>query len=100
MILSSFQEVLLLDADNHPAQNPTFLFSQKEYQDTGAIFWPDRIKTGPESPLWELFGVPFRDEPDHETGQIVGSTARCRPADRTAVARQNTATPLALAPAV
>jgi Mannosyltransferase putative len=35
-----FAEVLLLDADNVPIVDPTFLFDTPKFQRTGAIFWP------------------------------------------------------------
>ncbi|HKE55405.1 MAG TPA: hypothetical protein VKB46_01845, partial [Pyrinomonadaceae bacterium] len=41
---SSFAEVLYLDADNVPVQNPEFLFDRPEYLETGAVFWPDRYR--------------------------------------------------------
>src|SRR6266704_5059621 len=41
IIHSRFREVLFLDADNVPVLDPTFLFDDSEYQDKGAIFWPD-----------------------------------------------------------
>lgn len=41
VINSSFKEILYLDSDNLPAQDPTFLFETKEFKNTGALFWPD-----------------------------------------------------------
>lgn len=77
IILSGFREVLYLDADSHPIKDPTYLFDEPLYKDTGALFWPDRVRHGPESGLWDIFGVPYRDEPQHETGQMMFDTARC-----------------------
>lgn len=77
MLFSRFEEVLLLDADNHPVNDPAFLFDDPLYRSTGALFWPDRVRHGPESALWQIFGVPYRDEPQHETGQIVWNKRRC-----------------------
>lgn len=71
VVKSSFREVLYIDADNHPTKDPAFLFDDPLYTSTGALFWPDRIKHGPDSKLWELFDVPYRDEEMHETGQFV-----------------------------
>ncbi len=36
-----WREVLFLDADTVPVVDPTYLFDCPEYQDTGAILWPD-----------------------------------------------------------
>ena len=77
IILSRFEEVLLIDADNHPAKDPTFLFDDPDYRKTGALFWPDRMRHGKNSSLWELFDVPYRDEWAHETGQIVLNKRKC-----------------------
>ncbi len=68
---SQFEEVLLLDADNVPVQDPTFLFNTMEYQRSGAIFWPDYGRLERERSIWELAGIPYRDEPEFESGQMV-----------------------------
>lgn len=41
IVASSFEEVMLLDADNVVYQNPEFLFDSPEYAASGALFWPD-----------------------------------------------------------
>lgn len=73
----SFQEVLLLDADNVPAVDPTFLFTSEEYARHGAIFWPDIGRHPPFQPVWHIAGVEYRDEPEIESGQIVVDKRRC-----------------------
>jgi hypothetical protein len=80
---SRFEEVLYLDADNVPVQNPEFLFSCPEYVATGAVFWPDRY-TGPGSghewltrQAWEICRVPFRVEPEIEAGQLLINKRSC-----------------------
>jgi hypothetical protein len=74
---SSFQEVILLDADNAPLIDPAVLLSWPEYRATGAVFWPDIRSLGREHPIWEICRVPYRDEPEFETGQIVLDKERC-----------------------
>lgn len=73
LLWSKFEEVLFLDADNIPVQNPEFLFNTPEYQSTGSLFWPDydyqRLK--PFNPIWAIMEVPYRDEQSFESGQIV-----------------------------
>ncbi len=76
MALSKFDEVLFLDADNIPRRDPTFLFDTPLYKQTGALFWPDRQRHDATHPLWRIFNVPYRDEPAHETGQMVLDTKR------------------------
>src|SRR5262249_33260735 len=80
---SEFEEVLYIDADNVPVQDPTFLFSGPEYLATGAVFWPDRY-IGPGSGVewlsrraWEICRVPYRLEPEIEAGQLLINKRRC-----------------------
>lgn len=35
------REVLLLDCDNIPVRDPSYLFSNPDYQQYGNLFWPD-----------------------------------------------------------
>jgi FkbM family methyltransferase len=74
---SRFREVLSLDADNVPIVDPTFLFESPEYQETGAIFWPDYGRLNRRRPIWKYCGVQYRDEPEFESGQMVIDKARC-----------------------
>lgn len=67
----AFEQVLLLDADSMPVVNPEFLFSSPEFKRTGAVFWPDFCKFGPDDPLWDVFEVPYREERQFESGQIL-----------------------------
>ena len=71
IIHSPFKEVLFLDADNVPVLNPEFLFESPQFQETGAIFWPDFGHLKPDASIWKLCGIAYRDEPEWETGQIV-----------------------------
>jgi GT2 family glycosyltransferase/NifU-like protein involved in Fe-S cluster formation len=81
---SPFREVLLLDADNVPLRDPTFLFEEPEYRAHGSIFWPD-LRSDDESnvwhclrpEIWAAFGLAYRDEPPVESGQILVDKARC-----------------------
>ena len=80
---SGFEEVLYLDADNVPVQNPESLFDTAGYEETGAVFWPDRY-TGPGSGrewltrrAWEVCRVPYRLEPEIEAGQLLIDKRRC-----------------------
>jgi hypothetical protein len=77
LLHSPFREVLLLDADNVPVVDPTFLFETKQFADTGAIFWPDYGRLEPSRSIWELTGVTYRDEPEFESGQIALDKKRC-----------------------
>jgi hypothetical protein len=69
--------VLLLDADNVPVRDPTFLFESAPYRATGALFWPDyATKPGPAI-LWRALGIRRPAEPEFESGQILVDKRRC-----------------------
>lgn len=40
---SKFEEVLFLDSDNNPIKNPEYLFDDPQYQELGAVLWPDLL---------------------------------------------------------
>ena len=77
---SRFREVLLLDADNVPVQDPAFLFDRPEFRDTGALFWPDIVRLSADNEVWAISGLPYRDTPSVESGQMVLDKSRCWPA--------------------
>jgi hypothetical protein len=74
---SAFREALWLDADQVPVQNPDFLFDTPEYRAAGAVFWPDFQRFPPEHPMWRYTGVPYRDEPEIQAGEILVDKVRC-----------------------
>ena len=74
---SRFREVLLLDADNVPVRDPSFLFDRPEYRDTGALFWPDIVRLSPDNEIWAISGLSYRDTPSLESGQIVLDKSQC-----------------------
>ncbi|HMN41192.1 MAG TPA: hypothetical protein PKE29_10130 [Phycisphaerales bacterium] len=74
---SRFREVLMLDADNVPIVDPTFLFDTPEFRKREAIFWPDYQRLAPHRSIWRVTGVPYRDEPEFESGEIVVDKVRC-----------------------
>jgi len=68
---------MLLDADNIPERDPTFLFDSPQFLETGALFWPDFGRLGPDRLIWDLCGIEYRDEREVESGQIVIDKERC-----------------------
>ncbi len=77
LLHSRFREVLSLDADNVPIENPEFLFETPEFQQTGAIFWPDYGYLGTRRKIWKLCDVPYRKEAEFESGQMVVNKEVC-----------------------
>ncbi len=77
LLHSPFREVLLLDSDNVPVVNPEFLFDTPQFRAAGAIFWPDYGRMKEDHSAWRIFDVPFRDESEFESGQILLHKPRC-----------------------
>ncbi|KAG2184675.1 hypothetical protein INT43_000588 [Umbelopsis isabellina] len=67
---SKFEQVLYLDSDNIPTRDPEYLFSSKEYQETGALFWPDFWKTHPENKIYDILNIQCKNTWEQESGQI------------------------------
>jgi hypothetical protein len=74
---SRFREVLLLDADNVPVREPSFLFDRPEFRDTGTLFWPDIVRLSPDNEIWGISGLSYRDMWSIESGQMVLDKSRC-----------------------
>jgi len=77
ILLSKFEEVLYLDADNNCLYDPTDLFFSKEYNRNGAIFWPDYWSTSSRNPIWRIVDSVEYDLPEQESGQILINKRRC-----------------------
>jgi len=81
----SHEEVLFLDADNIPIADPTPLFGERRYRETGAIFWPDLPPQGQVDGrtewlppvVWENLGMKHRANVDFESGQFVIDKRKC-----------------------
>lgn len=66
---SPFEEVLYLDADCYPCADPTSLFDEPRYIETGGVFWPDMAHTNKWT-KWEQWGIePFPPDAGWEVGQ-------------------------------
>lgn len=76
----SFREVLLLDSDCYPVRNPEYLFDWSQFQEWGAVFWPDLdMNRGLiKEDAWRAFEVkPFKELPT-ESGQILINREICQ----------------------
>lgn len=79
---SRFEEVLYIDADNVVVRNPQFLFDNALYKETGALFWqdlPNKLldQSYLKDSAWDLMDLPFREEPQFESGQLLIDKRRC-----------------------
>lgn len=78
LYVTTFQEVLVLDADNVPLADPTYLFDCPAYLSGGSLFWPDfwsRNWHNP-GPVYDLLNLtePWETQPDlltTESGQFM-----------------------------
>lgn len=85
IIHSRFEGVLLLDADNIPVKDPTYLFDVPQYKQLGSVFWSDLDPCGQVDPrnewlpewVWKEFDLTYRSEPDFESGQILVNKSKC-----------------------
>ncbi|OQR89217.1 hypothetical protein THRCLA_09853 [Thraustotheca clavata] len=83
IFFSHFQNILFLDADNFPLRDPEYLFATPEFQDTGALFWPDFwhpketiFNIHDDSMLWTMLNISFVDMFEQESGQLVINRAK------------------------
>jgi alpha 1,2-mannosyltransferase len=73
ILASSFSEVFLLDADNLPIQDPSYLFDHPLYSAHGLLMWQDFWPCQAQNKTWELLGIPENRRPlgSHESGQMI-----------------------------
>ena len=45
LVFSSFEDVLLLDADNIPIEQPEHILNSEPFSSTGFVSWPDYVRT-------------------------------------------------------
>ncbi len=80
---SPFKDVLLLDADNVPTCDPTWLFDSVQFERRGAIFWPDIERTSNCAPsytprIWEMLGIKLPEGlPEFESAQVMIDKEKC-----------------------
>ena len=67
---SSFEQVILLDADQVPLCDPALLLEWPEYKETGAVFWPDVVDIAAENPVWQMLGLDPGQVRSWESGQM------------------------------
>ncbi|KAK9814131.1 hypothetical protein WJX72_001060 [[Myrmecia] bisecta] len=74
---TTFDEVLMLDSDNMPLREPSYLFETREYRMHGALFFPDWWEKGwVKAEAYTMFGleVPWTLKPKYvtsESGQLL-----------------------------
>lgn len=81
-LYSPFEQVLFLDADNGPIRDVTYLFDTPQFQEYGAIFWPDYACWTLKPDVWTIFGMEnlvarANQEVAFESGQYLIDKGRC-----------------------
>ena len=76
LMWSRFAEVLMLDADQVPAIDPSGLFDWPEFATTGAVFWPDVVDLRQDNAIWAAMGLPAQRSVSLESGQILVDKSR------------------------
>lgn len=74
MIFSSFENILFLDADSFPVQNPEHLFTSQLFREHGFITWPDFWASSASTYFYEITGQivpPMTDRASTESGEIL-----------------------------
>lgn len=79
VLFSSFEQVLFLDSDCFPLEDPDFLFDRPPFTDTGLILWPDFWYPS-ESPLFfSIADIPMpalKTRAATESGEILFDKTR------------------------
>lgn len=57
LLVSSFEDVLLLDADNVPVISPEPMFKAEPYRSTGLVIWPDFWKRTTSPYFYDIAGI-------------------------------------------
>ena len=79
LLLSSFEQVLMIDADSVPQAGVKHLFESEQFARTGQLFWPDIwgsisrgfSSTASSSGMWPFVGVrPYKSQ-EQESGQLL-----------------------------
>lgn len=71
LLHTDLEDVLLLDSDNCPLRDPSYLFDSPEFKNTGTVFWPDYWKTSRQNPIWKLIGREPTSSWEQESGQLL-----------------------------
>lgn len=76
LLVTSFDHVIALDADNMPLKNPDTLFSTKEYLNTRFLLWPDLWQRTISTSYYDIAGIkagePVRRHGIHNSDDFAG----------------------------
>lgn len=61
-LVSKFEKILFLDADNVPMRDPTALFKSKVFTDNGLVIWPDAWARTTSPKFYDIAGINVTDK--------------------------------------
>jgi hypothetical protein len=84
LVLSSFEQVLMIDADSVPQKDPRHLFDAAQFKETGQLFWSDFwgshtngfSTTSKAAGSWAFVGVQPYPGQEQESGQLLVDKSR------------------------
>ncbi|QPG72834.1 hypothetical protein FOA43_000136 [Brettanomyces nanus] len=62
LLVSSFENVLMLDADNIPTTNPEIIFKAEPFNSTGLVVWPDFWKRTTSPDFYSIAGIKLNEK--------------------------------------
>ncbi|VEU21287.1 DEKNAAC102798 [Brettanomyces naardenensis] len=68
LMISSFENVLLLDADNVPAYSPDSFFDKEPFNSSGLVVWPDFWKRTTSPYFYDIAGLKLNEGKRTSTG--------------------------------
>ena len=71
ILLSSFEEILLLDSDNFPIAPIDDIFSSSQYLTNGVVVWPDFWASTTSPYMYQIIDRPEKFVKTCETGQLL-----------------------------
>jgi alpha 1,2-mannosyltransferase len=76
LLFSSFEDVLILDSDAFPTRDPSFIFDDRPFNQTGMVLWPDFWFPSESPYFFEITGLDapqLHARPAVESGEMMFS---------------------------
>lgn len=61
LLVSSFKNVLYMDADNIPVKNPDFLFANEPFLSSRMVIWPDLWRRSTSPSFYDIANIPTEE---------------------------------------
>lgn len=80
LLVSSFRNILYLDADNLPVKNPDYLFVNEPFKSSRMIMWPDLWRRSTSPHFYDIAGISY-DTTHRDRNSYFGEDERGRTSD-------------------